>query len=286
MSFTILLAALPLVAGHTQVFAVQDQAKCLLPTAGGNNPIGDVSSPDMTCGKDAKPATEQCVVEAGNSMKLQYGHSQPADKIVDASHFGPCNAYLVPSTGAGSLPTKDGWFKIYQGIWDPQNKWCVDKLRTDKGVLNVPIPSALKAGNYFLRSELNALHEANREGGAQFYVNCFDIKVTGSGQGAPTKDELVSIPGHLTSKTPGVIFNPYGNGDPHDSGVAYPTLGPKVCDLASPSYRVPDSPSSSPTTNSTTPLTVSLTATSSTSAPSVPIPTQTTSYRTKKCRRK
>ena len=184
----------------------------------------------MTCGKGAKPAATQCKVSAGSSIKLQYGHDRPGDDIIADSHVGPCNVYLVPaSNGGGNAPTK-GWFKIYQGVWDPQSKWCMDKLRGQKGLLTVPIPSNLKSGSYVLRTEFNALHEANQRGKAQFYVFCIDISVSGRGNGLPSRQEIVSIPGYLTPETPGVMFNVY-QGNPKDSGSKYPQLGPQVSKL-------------------------------------------------------
>lgn len=50
------------------------------------------------------------------------------------------------------------------------NKWCTDKLIKNKGVLDVVVPAALKAGDYIMRSEINALHNGNAPGGAQFYI--------------------------------------------------------------------------------------------------------------------
>ena len=231
MKITIaLFTNIGLVLGHTKVFFVKDQAKCVLPTSGGNNPIKDVQSPDMTCGQGASPASEECKIAAGGSLELQYGHNGPADDIVDSSHIGPCNVYLAPSTDGGRAP-RDGWFKIYQGVWDPQNKWCTDKLIKDRGVLSIPIPSNVKAGSYILRSEINALHEANRPGGAQFYIFCLAVRVSGRGKALPSRAEIVSIPGYLNQNSPGVVYNPY-SGDPHNSGGGYPTLGPAVSKLA------------------------------------------------------
>lgn len=184
----------------------------------------------MICGKGAKPAASQCKVSAGDSVKLQFGHNSPADDFIDPSHVGPCNVYLAPSKAGAAAPNK-GWFKIYQGVWDSKNKWCLDKLRGQKGLLTVPIPKNLKSGSYVLRSEFNALHEANQKGKAQFYIFCIDIAVTGSGNVMPSGSDTVSIPGHLKADTPGVLFDVYSKGKPQDAGDKYPTIGPKVSQL-------------------------------------------------------
>ena len=52
----------------------------------------------------------------------------------------------------------------------------------------IPIPSNLAPGQYILRVEIIALHEAdalysqNHARGAQFYPSCIQIKVTGNGK--------------------------------------------------------------------------------------------------------
>lgn len=68
----------------------------------------------------------------------------------------------------------------------------------------VVIPKTLAPGKYVVRFELLALHSAQSAGGAQFYPNCADVTVTGSGTTALPKG--VSIPGFYKSDTPGVIW--------------------------------------------------------------------------------
>ena len=75
------------------------------------------------------------------------------------------------------------------------------------GVANASLPKTLAAGNYLVRHEIIALHLANSFGGAEFYPACAQIRVGGSGTGAPTPDELVSIPGAYSDNDPG-IFDP------------------------------------------------------------------------------
>ena len=75
------------------------------------------------------------------------------------------------------------------------------------GVANASLPNTLAAGNYLIRHEIIALHLANSFGGAEFYPACAQIRVGGSETGAPTPDELVSIPGAYSDNDPG-IFDP------------------------------------------------------------------------------
>ena len=230
-----LFAFIQATLAHIQLFSIQNSGNCIRQTSASagtrNSPIKDVQSGDMTCGKGpTKRAPQQCKVAAGQSLNFVFGHNSAQDDVIDPSHVGPCNVYLAPSSNGDTAPKK-GWFKISEGIWDAQNKWCTDKLIKNKGVLGVPIPTNLKAGSYVARTEINALHEANRQGGAQFYIFCAEIQVTGSGTALPSADQTVSIPGYLNSNSPGVMFNAY-QGNPHDSGNKYPTLGPKVATLA------------------------------------------------------
>lgn len=102
------------ILAHTQLFSVNTAASkqdksCILETdasAGRNSPIKDVTSPDMTCGKGAMPASAQCEVAAGEKMELIYGHDKAQDDIMASSHSGPCNMYMVATDAAGaSAPT-------------------------------------------------------------------------------------------------------------------------------------------------------------------------------------
>jgi cellulase len=111
-------------------------------------------------------------------------------------------AYLAPASSNGNGNT---WVKIFhEGNPGP---WAVEKLISNRGKVGfrdasdgwplglnrflqygIPIPSNLAPGQYILRVEIIALHEAdtlysqNHARGAQFYPSCIQIKVTGSGK--------------------------------------------------------------------------------------------------------
>ena len=68
------------------------------------------------------------------------------------------------------------------------------------GWTNFQMPSCIAPGNYLMRFELIALHSASSAGGAQFYVGCAQINVTGSG--TKTGSDLVSFPGAYQSSHP------------------------------------------------------------------------------------
>jgi hypothetical protein len=120
------------------------------------------------------------------------------------------------------------------------------------GVANASLPKTLAAGNYLLRHEIIALHLANSLGGAEFYPACAQIKVGGSETGAPTPDELVSIPGAYSDNDPGIfdldIFN---------TSAPYVFPGPPIASFVGTTSSDGTSPSSTPTgtpSATTTPL--------------------------------
>lgn len=70
----------------------------------------------------------------------------------------------------------------------------------------VKIPSSIKAGNYVLRHETIALHQAQGVGGAQLYPQCVNLMITGGGSDAP--DGVLGTELYK-SNDPGIQFNIY-----------------------------------------------------------------------------
>lgn len=135
--------------------------------------------------------------------------------------------YIAPtkSNGAGNV-----WIKLAEeGL--SGGKWAVDNLIANKGKHSITVPD-LAAGEYLLRPEIIALHEGDRANGAQFYMECVQIKVTSAG--AKTLPAGVAIPGTYTATDPGILFNLYSG-----SVTSYPIPGPKVWDGASGSPATP-----------------------------------------------
>lgn len=116
------------------------------------------------------------------------------------------------------------WFKIYQDGYDPSTgKWAVDTLIANKGKVSFTIPSCIASGQYLLRHEiigmtlarrprltadrlLIALHAASSYPGAQLYMECAQIQITGGGSKQPA---TVSFPGAYHSSDPGITINIY-----------------------------------------------------------------------------
>ncbi|KAJ1727306.1 hypothetical protein LPJ72_006003, partial [Coemansia sp. Benny D160-2] len=167
-------------------------------------PVTDTASADLTCRTSSMDpaATEKCPIAAGSNISLQWSHyNNDFSSPISQSHTGPVIVYMAPleSNGAGNV-----WFKIYEEGWDNSTEqWSTDKLIANKGKRDVTIPADLKAGDYLLRSEIIALHGARRVGGAQFFPNCVQLTVAGSGSSAPSG---VAIPGAYGERDPGILY--------------------------------------------------------------------------------
>ncbi|KAF2630107.1 carbohydrate-binding module family 1 protein [Macroventuria anomochaeta] len=189
-----------------------------------NNPVTDVTSSAMTCNVAGVKAAKSITVKGGDKIAFEWHHdnNQASDDIIASSHKGPIMVY---ASKAGSSYS---WTKIWEDGYS-NGKWAVDKLiagsYTGKpGQHDLTLPN-LAPGDYVLRPEINALHEGNRQGGAQFYMECVHIKVEGSGTAQLPAG--VSFPGAYKATDAGVLFDIY-------SGfTSYPMPGPKVWDGAS-----------------------------------------------------
>jgi cellulase len=74
--------------------------------------------------------------------------------------------------------------------------------------MDVPIPSTIPAGDYLLRAEVIALHASGSPGGAQHYMTCYELSVTGgSGSSTPA---TVNFPGAYKASDAGILVNIHG----------------------------------------------------------------------------
>lgn len=129
----------------------------------------------------------------------------------------------TPPTHTQSLTTLPLWitwlltrrstnrFKVYEDGWASASKsrgdddlWGVKDMNACCGKMDVKIPSNLPAGDYLLRAEVIALHTAQSAGGAQFYMSCYQLTVTGGGSASPA---TVKFPGAYKSSDAGIQIN-------------------------------------------------------------------------------
>ncbi|EPE24515.1 hypothetical protein GLAREA_08367 [Glarea lozoyensis ATCC 20868] len=149
----------------------------------------NLNTSDINCSINATNAQIDALpVEAGGVVNLHWTEFH-------VSHHGPIFSYLAACNGdcATVDKTQLKWFKIAElgqtsyGVGGgTTGEWAVDKLRANDGNWAVTIPSSIVAGNYVFRNEILALHSAYDVGGAQFYPQCANIRITGSGSVVPS----------------------------------------------------------------------------------------------------
>ncbi|RDL35218.1 Endoglucanase II [Venustampulla echinocandica] len=176
-----------------------------------NSPVTSVSSNDIRCNAGTKPVTGVCSVPAGGEITVEM-HAQPGDRnckneAIGGNHFGPVMIYMSKVSSSASDPGSGKWFKIAEEGYDTATKkWGTDSLNSNCGKKSVKVPASLAPGDYLVRAEAIALHSAGSAGGAQFYMTCFQINLTGSGTANPPG---VSFPGAYSANDPGILINIY-----------------------------------------------------------------------------
>ncbi|KAF8661362.1 hypothetical protein AX16_001456 [Volvariella volvacea WC 439] len=233
LTFYYLAAFVASVSAHCTVWGVWvngvdqgDGRNTYIRSPPNNNPVKDLKSSALACNvnnRGRNPGLESIVprsvsVRAGDLFTFEWYHDIRNDDIIAASHHGPVAVYIAPASSSGSGPV---WTKIFEDAWD--GTWGVDRLITAHGQHSVIIPD-IPAGDYLIRAEIVALHEAdalysqNPLRGAQLYMSCVQITVTSNG--SLSLPGGTSFPGSYTDSTPGIQFNLYLGGPPPSTYVA------------------------------------------------------------------
>ncbi|KAH7371265.1 glycoside hydrolase, partial [Pyrenochaeta sp. MPI-SDFR-AT-0127] len=213
-SFIALVAALPQVLAHYnferlivngKVTEPYEYVRALPPTTG-NGPFYDVTNNDIRCNKGSFAAaanTKTMAVKAGDTVGFT---------IRDVlGHPGPLFAYMSKSTvsDVSKYEGEGDWFKIYEmGVKTYANysvamTWLSDGWKS----FNFTIPKDIQNGQYLLRAEHIAVHSAGSGEGAQFYIGCAQIDVSGGNGKVPSP--VGRFPGIYNARDPGIYFNPY-----------------------------------------------------------------------------
>lgn len=262
------LAAAKLIAAHTTFQSIvvdgkdQGQHYAVQTPSNGNNPILDTSSSSLVCNGGSAITGEFVKIAAGSKIGLQWHHNDPmttsgdSDEPIASSHHGPVMVYMAKAEGNGEGAV---WTKIYEdGLTN--GVWGVDNFISNKGLIEVTLPD-LEDGNYLIRPEMIALHEGNREGGAQFYNGCGQLTISGGSTALPSSG--TDMTKAYTATDPGVLVDIY-------NGITdYEIPGPAVWDGSS-SGSTPTTPSKPSTTSSTPSATATPSTPASTSAPTLP----------------
>lgn len=179
-------------------------------TTNSNSPVTDVTSSDFVCNQggldaDIMAQTSTYAVAGGDTVGFTVN--------VNIGHPGPLHVYMSKAPDGTTAQDYDGsgdWFKVYAAttseITDEGLQWAT---YVSGGITNFTftLPEDLTAGEYLMRAEHIALHGASTEGGAQFYIGCAQLSVSGSGSGTPT--DTVSIPGVYDGTEAGILINVY-----------------------------------------------------------------------------
>ncbi|KAK4445314.1 glycosyl hydrolase family 61-domain-containing protein [Podospora aff. communis PSN243] len=190
---------------------------------GGVNPIFNVDGPELAC--NVRPTAPGAIAEVRAGSTITFHWSRWL-----YSHKGPITAWLAPYEGdvAGVNVNKLEFFKIAEDTVDEAGVWANVRMMDETNMTwTATIPADVKAGTYVLRHELMALHFAvsTTPGfewspiGPQFYMACFNFKVTGDGTATP---KGVTFPGgYSLEKDPGLTFN-------LSSDAAFTPIGPAL----------------------------------------------------------
>ncbi|RYP61421.1 hypothetical protein DL769_007706 [Monosporascus sp. CRB-8-3] len=167
----------------------------------------DVKSNDIVCnvGGTSGAGVSTVAARAGDTITVQWDQSTHPGPI---THFlyGPVSGAAASASGVGA-----GWFKIdelnYEG-----GRWANEIMSAKDMKHSFRLPERLPSGEYLLRSEMLALHGAQTVGGAQFYIGCAQLKITGPGGSCSPK---ISLPGAYNAQDPNIyIPNFYYGFDP------------------------------------------------------------------------
>ncbi|KAF7585394.1 hypothetical protein BBP40_011031 [Aspergillus hancockii] len=144
----------------------------------------DYNQSNIICHQDAKPGVLAGEVAAGGRVTLHWSRWFQ-------DHRGPVISYLANCNGscASVNKTKLEFFKIEEaGLLNNSKspgRWASDELMAANNTWTVRIPANIAAGNYVLRHEIIALHNAMKDNGAQAYMQCINLKVVGNGTATP-----------------------------------------------------------------------------------------------------
>jgi cellulase len=221
-----------------------------------------LASDDIVCHRGATNAAKSATVAAGDALSITWD-------TWPTSHVGPIIDYLASCNGDCTSVDKTAlqFFKINEGgLLDGSNapgRWVTDELIENGLTWTTTIPADIAPGSYVLRHEIIALHEGNRQNGAQMYPQCINLEITGSGSSAPAGVAATSL---YTASDAGILFNVYqANSD-------YPIPGPALASGGGNGGAAPPAnpPATPPAASSAAPSAVPTTLATTTGSPAAP----------------
>ncbi|KAF1936109.1 hypothetical protein EJ02DRAFT_459799 [Clathrospora elynae] len=165
-----------------------------------------MNSNDLRCNKGAVAGnTATYNVKAGDKLGFKLFNNEFIE------HPGPGFVYI--SKAPDSVKSYDGsgdWIKVMEsGLTNPSAPGVDTNWASwQKDRLEWTVQKNIPAGEYLVRVEHIGLHEAH-VGKAQFYIECFQLKIESSGAGKP--GPTVKFPGAYKATDPGIAFNKWNN---------------------------------------------------------------------------
>ncbi|KAG8904194.1 hypothetical protein FRB99_002097 [Tulasnella sp. 403] len=189
------------------------------------DPITDINSDDMNCGRGAanRTATQSAPAKPGSKI----GFAWVSGENTDWPHnTGPVQTYIASCGGDCSKfeSLNAQWIKIDEaGRTDGQ--WVQGTTLFKGQPYEVTLPQDLPNGDYILRNEIMGLHVHPPE----FYPACSQITVTGGSSSRldVRSSDDASFPGTYKADDPGLTFDAYT-----DTSKPYPFPGPAIPNLA------------------------------------------------------
>ncbi|KAI4915578.1 hypothetical protein J4E90_004023 [Alternaria incomplexa] len=169
-----------------------------------NSGVTSVTSPDMRCFQN-RPGTGTAVVAAGDNLGFVAETS--------ITHFGPVQFYMAKVPDSANVntwePAGNVWFKAasISAVGSPLTSGESTWPAYGKSQVQFQVPKNVPSGKYLVRVESIALHQAQSVGGAQMYLSCAQVEITGGGSGQP--GPLVAFPGAYNANDPGLRWSYY-----------------------------------------------------------------------------
>ncbi|TFL07745.1 glycoside hydrolase [Pterulicium gracile] len=172
------------------------------------SPVTSTGDTDLSCGHGAQPASQ--TVNASPGSEIAFGWSGGGGGQWP-HEVGPLMTYMASCGGScANFNSADAqWFKIAES--GQSGRTWTQHLGIKNGQPSTAtIPYDLAPGEYLIRNEIIALHNAMSVGGAEFYPSCTQIRVDGNGSGRPSN--TVTFPGGYSANDKGLVFDAYTPG--------------------------------------------------------------------------
>ncbi|KAJ3748787.1 glycoside hydrolase family 61 protein [Lentinula detonsa] len=197
-----------------------------------SNNLSNVLSPHLPLPLHPTDASLSCNID-GATLAEQLSATVAAGTQVTAywnawpHTIGPVMVYMAacPSGCSNADTSTLEFFKIDQaGLISGTlvtGLWGMGELVQNNNSWTSTIPASLAPGEYMIRHELLAIHTSDQP---QFYPECAQLIITGSGTSTPASSYLVTFPGAYSASDPGVTIDIYAN----ENETNYTIPGPAV----------------------------------------------------------